>query len=326
MARKAGKRRSTDLLTSEPFVVSRDWATPDKLPWEAHVEDIGWQAGPLERELPPFKGPAPGPTNPLLAKDSSEEAFMDELLTTEFKVKCKAFTAAHVRAWREKHKDRLSRGSRPNRVDHAFHAEETFLLGDGPESNARFTMLFDTWVATKLRVAQLKPEIPASALWGRVKTCASLYDAELDSVLTYEQYLWCNRHMSFADCPDAEAAADEAEAEMEHDDDAGDDDLSAEGEDDADDGEEPAQAVAVRTHDTFRTRRELTDLVNAAFARAFPPHQHIGLDEGVRSTKHWEKQRVRFKASVHSGTLVDMLNDCKTSYCLWFQEQTWNSK
>ncbi|KAL3928839.1 MAG: hypothetical protein SGPRY_002218, partial [Prymnesium sp.] len=36
---------------------------------------------------------------------------------------------------------------------------------------------------------------------------------------------------------------------------------------------------------------------------------------------------IRFKASVHSGTLVDMLNDCRTAaFCLWFEEQTWHSK
>lgn len=78
--------------------------------------------------------------------------------------------------------------------------------------------------------------------------------------------------------------------------------------------------------DTFRKRRALTDMANAAFAAAYNPNQHLGLDEATRATKHWEKKRIRFKAAVHSGTLVDMLNDCKTNYCLWFEEQTWRSK
>lgn len=81
-----------------------------------------------------------------------------------------------------------------------------------------------------------------------------------------------------------------------------------------------------RMGDTFRARRECTDLVCSAFARAFNPHQHCGLDEATRSTKHWEKQRIKFKASVHSGTLVDMLNDCRTGYCMWFEEQMWRPK
>eukprot|EP00966_Prymnesium_polylepis_P177515 4111256-Prymnesium_polylepis.1 len=36
--------------------------------------------------------------------------------------------------------------------------------------------------------------------------------------------------------------------------------------------------------------------------------------------------RIRFKAAVHSGALVDSLNDCSTKYCLAFEEQHWLRK
>lgn len=50
------------------------------------------------------------------------------------------------------------------------------------------------------------------------------------------------------------------------------------------------------------------------------------LDEASRAHKHWEKTRIRFKAAVHSGSLVDSLNDCESKYCLWFEEQQWLRK
>lgn len=42
--------------------------------------------------------------------------------------------------------------------------------------------------------------------------------------------------------------------------------------------------------------------------------------------KHWGKMRIRFKAAVHSGSIVDSLNDCVTKYCLFFEEQHWLKK
>lgn len=173
MTRKAEKRHSTDVFFADGLLfIDGSWATKEKLPLELHEEDVGWQAGPMERELPLFTGPKPGPTNPALKCDSSELDFMDELITDEFKNKCRAFTTAHVSAWREKNKDDLQRGKRM-RIDQAFNAEEQFFLGSSAAGAERFALLFDTWVAAKLRVAQLKPEIPAAALWGRVSTCRS---------------------------------------------------------------------------------------------------------------------------------------------------------
>jgi len=78
--------------------------------------------------------------------------------------------------------------------------------------------------------------------------------------------------------------------------------------------------------DSKRKRRELTNLLSVGFGKAYRPHQHVGLDEATREHKHWGKMRIRFKAAVHSGALVDSLNDCQTKYCLAFEEQHWLRK
>ena len=87
---------------------------------------------------------------------------------------------------------------------------------------------------------------------------------------------------------DEERGDDDDEEEEEEEDDEGDGD---EGE-----GEEEEQEDEPKSFDAKRKTRELMDIL------------------------HWDKERIRFKAAVHSGSLVDMLNDCKSKYCLWFEE------
>ncbi|KAL1530353.1 hypothetical protein AB1Y20_001261 [Prymnesium parvum] len=78
IARKANKRRSSDVLFSDEFEGSRDsWSTAERMPEEDKPEDGGWSAGPIVRELPEFKGPTPGPTNAELTANSSEESIME---------------------------------------------------------------------------------------------------------------------------------------------------------------------------------------------------------------------------------------------------------
>ncbi|KAL1499676.1 hypothetical protein AB1Y20_011873 [Prymnesium parvum] len=93
MARKSGKRRSSDVMKADEFAGNREsWATSEQMPEEAKDEDGGWRAGPIVRELPAFNGPTPGPTNENLKHDSPEVEFMKEFFTTEFKVKCQQYT------------------------------------------------------------------------------------------------------------------------------------------------------------------------------------------------------------------------------------------
>lgn len=81
--------------------------------------------------------------------------------------------------------------------------------------------------------------------------------------------------------------------------------------------------VIEKPYDPYRKRRELTDLACATFGAAWNPGQFVGLDEAVRPHKHWGRMRIRFKAAVHSGALVDSLNCCSSKYCLWFEEHHW---
>lgn len=326
ISKKLGHRYSTDVLKADAFDdATGNWLSPWMMPNEADVEDLGWLPEPLLRDRPVFKGPKPGPTNPALGQDSSESEIMDDLLTPTFKERCQELTIEHVEHFRRSHPNRGRKG-----IERAFGKDERFLSTDDT-GRERFKALFDAWLAAKLRVAQLKPEVPAKALWGQLPEARNLYDQELDSIMTLKQYQWCNRHMSFAAAFDD--AGDDSEDE-ESDDGAHVRDESSDSSAEHDDentppgnGEAPlGNSAAERKHDTFRKRRELTDLANRDFGKAFNPYQHVGLDEATRSTKHWERMRVKFKASVHSGTLVDMLCDCKTRYCLWFEEQHWHSK
>ena len=107
--------------------------------------------------------------------------------------------------------------------------------------------------------------------------------------MTYHQYSWFNRHASFADYGNAANQQERGESGF----------------------------------DSHRKRRELTEIACDAFAKAYRPRQFVGLDEATRAHKHQGKQRIRFKAAVHSGNLVDSLNDCESKYCLWFEEQQW---
>ena len=136
--------------------------------------------------------------------------------------------------------------------------------------------LFDLWLIAKIRVAQLKPEIEAHTLWD---VNDSLFDVLLASKITYKRFQFCNRHFSFAGFGPAQQAQ------------SGDADF-----------------------DSHRKRRELTDWMCKRFAEVYNPGQHLGLDDGCRAHKHHGKTRVRWKAAVHSGSIFDSLNDCKSKY------------
>lgn len=68
---------------------------------------------------------------------------------------------------------------------------------------------FDVWLACKIRVAQLKPEVPAEALWSQK---SSLFDAQVFADMTWHQFRWLNRHCAFASSDDPEGEEDSAES------------------------------------------------------------------------------------------------------------------
>ena len=188
------------------------------------------------------------------------------------------------------------------------------------------------WLAARVRIACLKPELPSHLLWLRT---SHLFDPQVYAAMTYHQYCWMNRHCAFAASTPTDADSDsggdsvdsDGVSEDEDSDDEGDDSVAVEPVDDeAGDLEDAAPPPKLTGFDTHRKRRELTDLCCKAFGLAWRPHQHLGVDEAVRSHKHWGKMRIRFKATVHSGSLADCLNDCTSKYCMYFEEQHWTRK
>lgn len=275
--------KKNNVLDAASIAWADEWDQPEcwtevvDMPFENNIRDCGWVAGPATRPLPAFKGPKPGPTDRSLTHSCPPSAFVDTQLTPEFKEKAVQYTKDHCKAWRASHPN-----WRADCIEMSVRKYKTMLNKH----------TFDHWMACKIRVAQLQPEIPALSLWSQK---SSLFDPQVFACMTFNQFQWLNRHCSFASVDENEQSA-EAEAEV------------------------------ARRHDTHRKRRELTDLVCAAVGKAWHPHQQLGLDEGVREHKHWGKQRISWKAACHSGSLVDCLNDCLTKYCVWFEEHHWVQK
>ena len=337
LVRAAGKRYASEWLVADAYDGNRDdFATGDMMPDETMEDDVGWRAGPIVKDLPAFRGPKPGPTVSTIEADSAAREIMSHLLSSEFKRLACKYTHDHIVAYRKKLRAAQKKW---DTIEKAFdHGDLSWLGWDeetGDYDQAKFENVFDLWLAAKLKVAQLKPEIPAKALWGHFKPAPALYDAsELDRFMTFHQFQFCNRHFAFAETP-SEGSGDSDAPHGDADDDAaacnrpqqvskplqggeagdageeageeGRGDSEGESGDDeggSNGGSEGEGDVFVDTH---RRRRELTDKACADFGAFWNPHRHVGLDEGTRATKHWDKVRIRFKASVHSGSLVDML-------------------
>lgn len=311
VARREGRFNATEVAWADRYDAPDAWEEAEDLPEEKRKEDCGWIAGPADRELPPFLGPTPGPTDQSLNAESSVEDFLRTQLTDEFVNKVVQYTLEHCAVWRNAHPDWRT------------HCAEAAVKKPKKQFTAN---QFYLWLACRLRIAQLKPELPAYSLWDRK---SSLFDVQVFAAMTFNQFQWINKHVSFADAPPAPGEDEESEDEEDeveenevHDeDDAG----------DVSDGEEyehggAGSMMIVREGDSHRKRRELTNMACEAFGQAWWPHQFLGLDEAVRPHKHWGKQRIRFKAAVHSGVLVDCLNDCVSKYTLWFEEQHWFHK
>ena len=267
------------------------WDGPDDMPDEARLEDSGWLPGPIKRDLPPFdlgidsngEPRKPGPADPLLNEKSGPEEIMERLLTDDLCDDMAAYLVSHATYYR-KSKKLTSRAALKASKDFVEQAWGWSLDG---AKHASGRLLVRVWIAARLSVAQLAPEINAEVLWDPTD---SLYDQKLDEVLPYKIYCWCNRHMSFAafEEPATRAAGNETERK-----------------------------------DRERKRRVIIDKIVDIIGKAYIAGQMVGLDEKCRPHKHWYRQRIDFKASIHSGSLDDSLNDCVTGYCLWFEERGW---
>jgi len=64
VAKKEGKRNITQVKWADEYDQFDDgWSDEELMPAEACKEDCSWVAGPILRELPPFRGPEPGPAD-----------------------------------------------------------------------------------------------------------------------------------------------------------------------------------------------------------------------------------------------------------------------
>lgn len=293
------------------------WEEAEDMPDENRIEDCNWEPGPVQRKPPKFHGRTPGPSDASITHASPVSAFLNTQLTRAIVQKIVQYTIEHCEQWRSAHPD-----WRKNCIECSVK-----------RPRKQFTVnQVHLWLAARLRLAQLKPEIPAYSLWDK---SSSLFDVQVFAAMTFNQFQWINRHASFADVPRATAHNPD---DTESDSDVSDQDVEEESHEDADDVEvasdddqqdtsaTPVVSKVLSVGDPHRKRRELTDLACTAFGAAWYPHQFLGVDEAVRAHKHWGKMRIRFKAAVHSGSLVDCLNDCVTKYTMWFEEQHWRKK
>lgn len=312
LARAAGVFNATQLKWADSYDPPDDWAADEEMPSEGKLEDCGWLPGPASRELPPFRGPTPGPTDSKLLPSSCPELFLNTQLTDEFKKKVVTYTIAHCEQYQHQNPDWRARSSERAMMNF----KKAFDVG-----------VFESWLACRMRVAQLKPEVRAEALWNRK---SSLFDTLVFNSMTFHQWKWINKHISFADVENENDTSDD-ESEVSDEEQVSDNEPEEDEYEEAeelDEGGEHDTAVQHKStlQDSHRKRRELTDLACQTFGAAWRPHQFIGLDEAVRAHKHWARERIRFKAAVHSRSLVDSMNDCESKYCLWFEEQHWLKK
>ena len=203
LVKAADKRYTSEQLVADGYDGNKDnFATAESMPDENMQDDIGWNPGPIVKNLPEFRGPKPGPTVPTIKANSPTREIMSHILTGDFKRLVCKHTYAHVVAWR---KERSAAQKSWGNIECAFDSGDLSWLGWEPETGdydqAKFENIFDLWMVAKLKVAQLKPEIPADALWGKYVHAPALYDAELDRMMTCDQFKFCNRHMSFAYTP-----------------------------------------------------------------------------------------------------------------------------
>lgn len=291
VARKAGSFNAAEVAWPDEYVQPDSWAEDLPMPKEARPCDEGWLVGPCGahgvRRLPAFAGPTPGPTDDALDASASVLSFFSSQITQEFCEKVVEFTRQHCEQWCATHPD--------------WRTDTRELAVRNPKKHFGVHE-FRLWLACRLRISQLKPELPAYSLWNRH---CSLFDTQVFATLTFNQYQWVNRHVSFADVQVDELSdsEDESEGESEDSSEGEIEDVPAEPECDdedeedhraSDDEEDQPRTLAPRGEgDCHRKRRVLTELACASFSRAWSPHQFVGLDEAVRSHKHWGKQRIR---------------------------------
>lgn len=277
-----------DHIQSQPCNVTQ-WHTSVELPVEVNAADVGWLAGPVNgisgRAMPTFTGLSSGPRDNALTSRSTARAIMRSVqFSRGFKQQVIELAQQHQQRWAAEHAGR-------DGTERAFKA-----------ANLQ-PVHVELWFAIAARVAKLNPAIPAEKLWDAQHHC---YDATVDAACTHTQWQWFSRHMSFGVLRQVDADSD------------GDGDSDSDGA--SSDGSGAPHGARPDRH---RSRRLVSDLARAQAAKAFRPGQHLGFDDLVRVTRHADGRRVRHKAAVHTGRANDGLNDARSHYFMWWEEQGW---
>jgi len=257
IAKAAGKRTVREACVADGVGVDA-WEEHDEyLPDEEDEHDVGWKAGPVTRELPRFTGKEKGVAIALLSESTSVADVGKHFVTDELCTILMDTAIAHAKWYRRQHNLTNWRALKADKI------ESSVKLPRLAKDHIR------VWLAARIRAARLAHHIPVKWLFSPDN---DLFDFRLASVLTYPQYQWFNRHVSFSKFSENAPSAGEA------------------------------------GYDRFRKRREAFDLINKISRDNFNPGQHIGMDDGSRSHKHLGRRRIRFKTGVHSGALFDSVN------------------
>ena len=292
-ARAAASPHAIDDIVTQDLDIACWSSTTARMPFELKEEDAGWLAGPVGgpagRPIPPFAGAKHGPTSALPRGAGARRIMQEVQFTGAFKRKAVLYAQQHERAW-------LLARKQPG-------APAGTSAGAGARARSKRSSIsrafngrhlreehIELWLAVRIRISMLNPAIPVKDLWDGSKI--HTYDAQLDAACPYRVYLWLNRHISFGEYGEGGAAG--------------------------------AQDAAAPTgFDRYGKRRELSDIARTQASKPYHPRADIGIDDGIRPTRHLDGTRQRHKAAVHTGRPFDSLNDASSHYFINWEEQGW---
>ena len=241
----------------------RNWSSEEELPYEAHADDIGWCAGPV--------GGTAGRCLPTFTGPAM--GVRDPALTSG----STARSIMHVAQFSRTYLDKICIYAR----QHVLHWRNAHSRRDGIERSFDPATLVgahvELWIAANVLIAQLNTAVPAKKLWDAT---SNLYNIDLDSALPFIHYQYLNRHLSFGEYGTEGGQEDGAAT---------------------DDTALGLGSSGARGFDRYQKRRAISDIARQLSSRAFNPGQHVGFDDLIRPTRHWDGRRVRHKAAVHTG-------------------------
>lgn len=276
--------RAIDHVQSQPAAVD-SWIGTAELPYELNPADVGWLPGPV--------GGSAGRALPAFtgAPSGPKNVRLTARSTARTILRDLHFTPNFLSLVLKQTRNHAAAWSRDHPAadgtERAFHRDR--LVAEHVE----------LWFAARVLIAQLNPSVPMEQLWN---SNSYLFNPDLARALPFFIFKWLGRHLSFGKYGNVN--------ESNSDDDGG--------------GEDDAPAAPVQStcgYDRFVKRRCGSDIVRKQCGTAFACGQHCGLDDFIRPTR--KGVRTRHKAAVHTGKEIFGLNDARTNYFLWWEEDGW---